>query len=244
MERWDPGEPRRDISPGTWLQDRLWTWGPGSERDGLAVGCLVPEGFAAYGRVLHPAERLTARGLESVRWSTVASWTGRIAHPLMQFHPVANLSWPDSPAWGVPPSVGSLPSAEAQKLIDTLRAFTTTPDRCYLGLWEGFGVPELRAFDAYPRLRMTHRNYFLFAGPIDGVPWLTLGDFRQSPNLWWPEDRAWVVATEIDSYDTYVAATAACVERIVADPALEAYRTTVEARADTGSDVINTSRPA
>jgi hypothetical protein len=238
-QQWQPREPLRDISPGIWLQDRLWSWGPGSGRDGVAVGCLVPEGYESYGRVLHPAGRQTERGLEPVRWSAVASWTGRTAHPLMQFHPVANLSWPESPSWGSPPSNGSLPAAEAQTLVDILRTFTTTPDRCYFGLWEGFGVPELREFEAYPRLQLTHRNYFLFVGPIDAVPWLTFGDFHQSPNLWWPEDRAWVVATEIDGYDTYVADSTACIERITADPALEAFRTTIEARVDISGDVIN-----
>jgi hypothetical protein len=199
----------------------------------------VPEGFEAYGRLLHPAGRQTERGIEPVRWSTVAAWTGRTAHPGMQFHPVANLSWPDSPSWGSPPSDGSLPAAEAQTLVDILRTFTATPDQCCLGLWEGFGVPELRAFEDYPRLQLTHRNYFLFAGPIDAVPGLMLDDFHQSPNLWWPQDRAWVVATEIDGYDTYVAASAACIERIIADPRLEAFHTTVDARVDGSGDVIN-----
>ena len=174
-----------------------------------------------------------------VRWSTVASWTGRTAHPLMQFDRVANLSWPESPSWGPPPSNGSLPAAEAQTLVDILRTFTTTPDRCYFGLWEGYGVPELREFEPYPRLQLTHRNYFLFDGPIDAVPWLTLGDFHQSPNLWWPRDCAWVVATEIDGYDTYVAASTACIVRIVSHPALEAFETTIGARVDIGSDLIN-----
>jgi hypothetical protein len=50
-------------------------------------------------------------------------------------------------------------------------------ERCYFGLRDGFGVPELQAFAPYPRLRLTHRDYFLFAGPIDAVPWLTVGDF-------------------------------------------------------------------
>jgi hypothetical protein len=69
--RWDPGEPLPDVAPGRWLQERLWAWGPGSNRQGVAVGCLVPEGFAAYARVLHPAGRETEHGLESVRWSAV-----------------------------------------------------------------------------------------------------------------------------------------------------------------------------
>jgi hypothetical protein len=57
----------------------------------------VPQGFEVYARVLHPAQRETERGLESVRWSAVASWTGSTAHPLMQFHRLAKLSWHQFP---------------------------------------------------------------------------------------------------------------------------------------------------
>src|SRR6266852_9135990 len=129
MGRWDPGEPLRDVSPGRWLEERLWPWGPGSGRQGVAVGCLVPPGFEAYARVLHPARRETDRGLEPTRWSTVASWTGRVAHPLMQFHRIANLTWHGNevPAWGMLPSEGSLPAAEAERLTAILRAFTLVP---------------------------------------------------------------------------------------------------------------------
>jgi len=79
------------VTAGTWLQQDLWTWGPGSQRQGLAVGCVVPTGFEAYARVLHPAWRETERGLEPVRWSEIASWTGSTVHPMMQFHRIAKL---------------------------------------------------------------------------------------------------------------------------------------------------------
>lgn len=240
--RWDPGAPLHDVTPGTWLQQRLWTWGPGSSRQGVAVGCVVPAGFEAYARVLHPAWRETERGLEPVRWSEVASWSGRTVHPMMQFHRIANLpAHPGqrAPTWGGVPSEGSLPAAEGQRLVAILRAFTATPDRCYLGLWEGYGVPELNAFAKLPELTLPHRAYFLFLGPIDAVTSLSLGDFQHPPNLWWPEDRAWCVATEIDLSETYLAASESCVKRVIADPGLEAYAVPLEGRIDVDGDVIN-----
>jgi hypothetical protein len=237
--RWDPGEPLADVSPGRWLQERLWTWGPGSERHGVAVGCLVPQGFEAYARVLHPAQRQTERGLESVRWSTVASSTGTTAHPLMQFHRVAKLALHQFPTWGMLPSEGSLPAPEGERLVAILRAFTSTPDPCYLGLWEGFGVPELQAFANRPRLMLPHRAYFLFLGPVSAVSSLSFGPFQQPPNLWWPEDRTWCVATDIDLSETYLAGTEACIKRAVADPDLEAFQIPLEARVDVEGDVIN-----
>lgn len=237
--RWDPGEPLLDMSPGRWLQELLWTWGPGSERQGLAVGCLVPQGFEAYARLLHPAHRKTEHGWESVRWSEVASWTGSTAHPLMQFSRIAKLSRSQYPAWGTLPSQGSLPAAECERLVAILRAFTPTPDRCYFGVWEGFGVPELQAFANRPRLTLPHRGYLLFPGPIDAVSSLSFGPFQQAPSLWWPEDRAWCVAAEIDLTETYLAGSEACIKRVVADPDLEAFQIALEARVDIDGDLIN-----
>lgn len=239
VKRWDPGQPLRDLSPARWIQERLWPWGSGSGRDGVPVGSIVPEGFEAYARLLHPAGRQIDRGWEPVRWATVASWTGRTAHPLMQFHRIANVPWPEPPSWGSLPSVGSLPVREAELLVDCLRGFTSSPAHSYLAMWEGFGVRELNALAPYPRLEVPHRAYYVFTGPLDAIPWLAFGDFRQSPNLWWPEDRAWLVATEIDLYDTYVGGSRACIARIVADPAFEAFETTPDARVDIGGDVIN-----
>lgn len=241
-QRWDPGRPLLDMSPGKWLQERLWTWGAGSNRQGLAVGSLVPEGFEAYARVLHPATSETERGFESVRWSVIASWTGRTVHPLMQFHRIADLpAFPGhrAPKWGFVPSEGEMPSAEGERLVAILRAHTATPDRCYLGLWEGYGVPELNAFANLPRLMLPHRAYFLFLGPIDAVTSMSIGGFQHPPNLWWPEDRAWCVASEIDLSETYLAASEACVSEVTSDPGLEAYPVPLEGRVDVDGDLIN-----
>ena len=208
----------------------------------MAVGSLVPEGFEAYARVLHPAWRETERGFEPVRWSEIASWTGRTVHPLMQFHRIANLpAFPGQrfPTWGMVPSEGKLPIDEGERLVAILRAHTTTPDRCYLGLWEGYGVSELNAFAGLPRLMLPHRAYFLFPGPIDAVTSLSLGDFQHPPNLWWPDDHAWCVATEIDLSETYLAASEACVKQVLADPELEAYRVPLQGRVDVDGDLIN-----
>jgi hypothetical protein len=49
------------------------------------------------------------------------------------------------------------------------------------------------------------------------------GDFPgQSPNLWWPADHSWCVATEIDFAWTYVGGTEALIADVVADADLEA----------------------
>ena len=44
----------------------------------------------------------------------------------------------------------------------------------------------------------------------------------QSPNLWWPADRAWIVASEIDHTWTYIGGTAALIRSILDHTDLEA----------------------
>jgi hypothetical protein len=44
----------------------------------------------------------------------------------------------------------------------------------------------------------------------------------QSPNLWWPADRAWCVASDIDLPSTYLGGTRALVEEVPGDDRLEA----------------------
>src|SRR4051794_4772473 len=48
------------------------------------------------------------------------------------------------------------------------------------------------------------------------------GRGRSEP--WWPEDRAWVVASDIDLPSTYVAGSAELAERLMGDGRLEALR--------------------
>ena len=80
-------------APARWIQELLRPWRKSGGAHEVRLGSVVPEGFAAYARVFHPAE-LRDLGHKPVRrspvrWSTVASWTGRIVHPLMQFGRIA-----------------------------------------------------------------------------------------------------------------------------------------------------------
>ena len=124
-----------DVSEARWVEESLSEFGK--------VRALLPEGFSAYARVFHPFY-LDADQEQPVRWSTVAGWTGRTVHPLMQFERIANLSENDGdiykdPPWGTAPVHGSIPEGECRTLTDVLRGFTSTPDRCYFCLWDGYG---------------------------------------------------------------------------------------------------------
>jgi hypothetical protein len=43
----------------------------------------------------------------------------------------------------------------------------------------------------------------------------------QTPNLWWPEDHSWCVASEIDLSSTYVGGPSGLIEQLVTDERLE-----------------------
>jgi hypothetical protein len=60
-----------------------------------------------------------------------------------------------------------------------------------------------------------------------------------SCNLWWPDDHAWCVATEIDLDSTYVGASEACIEELLANSELEVARLDLGAGVTADSDTLN-----
>jgi hypothetical protein len=88
------------------------------------------------------------------------------------------------------------------------------------------------------RVEAPDREYLLFRGPVTAVTSASTGaagmdggaDLSRfgglGPNLWWPADRAWVVASEIDLAWTYVAGPPAVADALLADPRFAAARTT------------------
>jgi hypothetical protein len=109
-----PGAPRDpDLSPGARADDGRLRCNLGRGAPvGEALhhrGALVPDSFEDYARILHPAYRPLGDGREeAVTWATVASWTGRVAHPVMQFERIADLGTDPNtqPEWGRRPEVG------------------------------------------------------------------------------------------------------------------------------------------
>ena len=124
-------------------------------------------------------------------------------------------------------------------LAELLRRNTTTPEHCYFGVWEGFGAlrTDIRK---EPTFTAPGRGYHLLTGPLETaaesileMPWTT-----GSPNLWWPEDRAWCVATEIDLNSTYVGCDKVCRDDLL-ESRLEAYAIDPSTGIDRRSDRRN-----
>ena len=103
---------------------------------------------------------------------------------------------------------GCFPSAKGANWSNVLRSETATPEQCWFCIWEGLGFHDDLAGG---RVRLPNRDYMLYTGPIE-LALVSLyppfdGD-SASPNLWWPDDRTWIVVTEIDYVWTYVGGSA------------------------------------
>lgn len=141
-------------------------------------------------------------------------------------------------------SEGSLPPELARELTQVLRMHTSTPEDIWLCVWEGWGEWQLfsearpcaplargitwfrnalKARQTQPRdeptnrLLIPNREYRVFRGDVDDVAGSFIrGLHHQSASMWWPDDRAWFVATEVAAESTFVGCANGCGEQLVA----------------------------
>lgn len=226
-----------DLSVPSAVVSRLHRIGGGR---GTPVGAVIPPGFEAYARIFHPAFTTDGR---SLTWAEVAEWAGRVSHAEMQWEAITRPAGPreSSPPWDQDPLVGRCPPEVRVPLVEILGRYTRTPERCHALVWFGFaGLDE--SFPDAPRVTAPFREYLPLVSPVgriaDGVleGWAV---WDTGPNLWWPEDRAWCVATEVDFCWTYVAGTRSSIDAVLADEGLEALEAHPDQRGDYLSDSIN-----
>jgi len=87
--------------------------------------------------------------------------------------------------------------------------------------WDGWAGLEPGARDA-PVVDIPARRLHLLTGPITAVHRsLVTPPGWQSPILWWPDDRAWCVETEVDFMSTYFGGMRACIAELTGHPDLE-----------------------
>ena len=102
------------------------------------------------------------------------------------------------------------------------------------------------------RLSLPGRDYLLFAAAprtftdaawIQDAPWNRDPHWPQSPSLLWPEDRSWVMVTEIDFDSTIVAGSPGLVAELIADPNIEALQINEGAGLTQDADDVNRTQP-
>ncbi|MEU8679271.1 hypothetical protein [Streptomyces sp. NPDC048560] len=204
-----------DLGPARWLTERA----PGRGRFGTVAGVAAP-GFASYARVLHPAS-LDER---PVRWAAVAAAYGRELAPGTRWHEVIGMDedYNNASEYGLPglwdehPGEGPTPPAVAEALIPVLARHTTTPERCWFGLWHGYGRWE---FGHVPTFETPGREEVLLAGALsDAISPVSLDEFAELPDLWWPQDRAWCLGGDVDLTSTYIGGSHELIAELLALP--------------------------
>jgi hypothetical protein len=95
-----------------------------------------------------------------------------------------------------------------------------------------------------PRLVLPGREYMLLSGPLSAAGKIGdpggLGGFEpRSPNLFWPADHAWCVASEIDFDSTLVGGTTELISAILDEPGLDAWSVGPEDSLAYDADRIN-----
>jgi hypothetical protein len=225
-----PPTPSDDVAAADWVRERL-----SAPRDNV-VTTIVPGGFAAYARILHPVQT-PGFGAALVRWSEVSKWSGVAMNPQVQWHEIALpfVRPMAEPPWrGQGPAEGSLYGPDAEALIEHLVRATDAADTCYLCIWDGYGggvsyaapAPQKselpRRRDQHASVIMPFREYVLYERPLLDATSFEIGGRRpQTPNLWWPSDRSWCVASEIDCQWTYLGGSRALIDEVLADDRIE-----------------------
>ncbi len=110
---------------------------------------------------------------------------------------------------------------------------TGTPDRAWLAVWEGHGFANATthvagrdkeraqfreederrnaairaALGRLPQFHLPNRTYYLLGGAVFAVTQLRYPDSStewRNPDLFWPDDRRWFVATDVDLWSLYI----------------------------------------
>jgi hypothetical protein len=107
-------------------------------------------------------------------------------------------------------------------------------------------MPEI--FRKRSRLQLPGRDYLVFPGTIDTAVELAHAADRtwrgepQSPNLFWPDDHAWCVATDQDLHSTYIGCSERAATDLLHDPRLETWPVNASDPISWDSDPINPTR--
>ena len=78
----DGAELQFDTASADWIADQLL---PPRRDAGMRACSIVPNGYAAYVRILHQVREYVGETWVPRRWSEIAESNGRVMHPSVQF---------------------------------------------------------------------------------------------------------------------------------------------------------------
>ena len=178
-----------DLGAADWLAEAMTTFA-------FDVTSVVPAGFAAYARLPHtgpdPDDRWRG-ALPPEQLLALAAALAPHARGTVWFAIWDGYGWAgDRGSFAVAGHDPAEVAAEEARLRTRREAFQTT-------------LPTAR-------LRLPERDYMVYYGTITEAA-VSFG--RHHANLWWPDDRSWCVATEIDLSTTYIAGSDEVIDAVV-----------------------------
>lgn len=209
-----PLRPVSDVNSGDWLIE--------------ADSALGQRGFAMYVRVLHPFID-TSDGHDRIEGHLPEDELGALVEVLAR-----HTRTPDECFHALWDGYGELLGGEAVGFLSFAAGPAAWPGRIFTMPKPPQPPPPAFAPEVMdgPRLRVAGRDHLLFAGPLADAGKWGAASFGHgiprdinSPNLLWPADHAWCVATDIDTAWTGVGGAAALASDLLADARLEVVRT-------------------
>lgn len=213
-----------DGAAGQWIADALEPVLRDRERFG-AVAATIPGHYQGYARILH---RVSGNAATEIRWADVAAQKRTSVHPAVQFHRLAQTeiygnAVLDGAVYGRP-DLGALDEIQSEALAQIVAGCTEVDQDILQAVWVGWdgfwpgngGIPD----GVGERLRVGGglREYWVFRGSMAELalpPWRADGTHSEMPNLVWPADRSWCLATEVDFDSTVVGGSATLIAAVV-----------------------------
>ena len=238
---------------GDWIRDRVHGWG--------VVGSTVPRGFDAYARIFHPADMLwrEVAARSGTTWHPAVQWEsidpseshGQPMIGCLDLPSLAALALllekhtttPDDATAGIwegfaelhPQSSFHFTSWTSTGWSSTAPEDTVDPD-VSLALARGtlLELPERR----YVLLSARVAEFADTEWPLHaGIGWSE--PIGPTPNLLWPADHAWAVASEIDFDSTLVGGSRALIDALLAAPDLEVGEVNENTDLSSAGDTVN-----
>jgi hypothetical protein len=232
------------------------------------VGSVVPATFESYARVFHPAERddgIEVRWAEvasaddrvmhpAAEWGSLTrSWqmqgqpglchqpsTGKLPERLAKRLPellaphtrdAARCWFGVWDGWGEPTLMFLFKEGTPEEVRRRTEKLREQALEAELAAWHTL------LGDA-PKFAVPHRDMHLLEGPLDALAEFYEGH-RDPPSMWWPDDDAWCVGTDIDLMTTYIGGSRAAIDALLADEQIEALAVPVDQSITWEADGIN-----
>jgi hypothetical protein len=209
---WDDGP-----DAGRWIEDKLGPFGP-------SVGHAVPLGYPAYAVVPIPADddpQPDGGCLSAIEGLL------EVLGPFTGDQPVHCGMWE---GWGWLYDSGADPRTAPGMAVGVSwpegedRPSQDEIDRARADAREQLAAVRVERPDV-ESLDLPYRRYYLWTGPLRSA--MAFGhEPHDAPSLIWPEDRSWFVGVPIYTNEIAVAGTTMVIEAVLADPRLNAHRST------------------